>query len=222
MPVFGGTITVDAQWNIFVANPETPLLENTLIGNGLGVYPVSIDLASMNAVRFNSVTGEWGCCQSPDPQIVNGPDGRDHDPGTDVVNPTTNLSGILYQGRIMFLVGVFLGDTLPAVQPGRLDFTTNNQFGTFAVPALGQVFFIGDGRGAGGAVQAFLTPENATKLYLGLADAADFQGDPCCYTDNSGALNVEYELYVVPEPGTFLLAGGALAALALRRAVRSR
>jgi hypothetical protein len=79
------------------------------------------------------------------------------------------------------LVGVFLGDSEPSGTPpaGLRFYQTQNAQGvtrtdfTSLSPAIGQVFFIGDGlTGTGtGAVQAFQVPPGATRLFLGQADA---------------------------------------------------
>ena len=94
----------------------------------------------------------------------------------------------------MFLAGVFLDDTEPAdPAPSRLDVTNYNTLGTIQ-PALRQTFFIGDGLTAASARQDFIVPAGATRLYLGVVDAAGFQGGPCCYDDNVGSISVSYEI----------------------------
>jgi AAA ATPase domain len=64
--------------------------------------------------------------------------------------------------------GVRHADVRPA--PPRLDFTDRERFDTLA-PAMGQTFLIGDGKG-----RRFVVPANATRLYVGFADAAGYQG----------------------------------------------
>ena len=74
------------------------------------------------------------------------------------------------------LVGVFLDNSQPNTTgaPAPLDFGPTGVGTTFATlsPALKQVFFIGDGRtGTGaGAVQTFVVPASATRLFLGVTD----------------------------------------------------
>ncbi|HVE49751.1 MAG TPA: hypothetical protein VNG69_09055 [Casimicrobiaceae bacterium] len=74
------------------------------------------------------------------------------------------------------LVGVFLDNSPPNTSgaPGPLDFSSTGVGIGFATlsPALKQVFFIGDGRtGTGsGAVQTFVVPTGATRLFLGVTD----------------------------------------------------
>jgi hypothetical protein len=81
------------------------------------------------------------------------------------------------------LVGVFLSDELPnrGKAPGTLDFHRRN-FSTLS-PKLKQVFFIGNGRTASGALRRFLVPPGATRLYLGVMDAYE-------WNNNSGSFTV--------------------------------
>ncbi|OPZ25589.1 MAG: hypothetical protein BWZ02_02394 [Lentisphaerae bacterium ADurb.BinA184] len=80
-----------------------------------------------------------------------------------------------------------------ASPPPTLDFTAGGSLGTNfdrLTPALGQVFFIGDGMAQTGGreavVQEFVAPANATHLYIGIADAQGFSGAPGWYDDNLG------------------------------------
>jgi len=122
-----------------------------------------------------------------------GPDGSLENPG-DIYN----LGGISgYQGPNGALVGVFLSDANPSDEaaPDVLDFSPDGMGITFDIlaPALGQVFFIGDGltQADDGALQLFIAPPEATRLFLGIADAAGFVGEPGCYQDNVGSFQVE-------------------------------
>jgi hypothetical protein len=91
--------------------------------------------------------------------------------------------------------GVRHADVRPA--PPRLDFTDRERFDTLA-PAMGQTFLIGDGKG-----RRFVVPANATRLYVGFADAAGYQGRPGWYANNAGHLNV-VATGVVEGPGLAL------------------
>lgn len=123
-----------------------------------------------------------------------GVQGNEPDGGTDATGTTDicsyhGISGIIYEpseghlhGKTMFLVGVFLTDAEPSDPPEepleRLDFSADaltENFDTLA-PNIGQVFFIGDGRQytGYGTYQRFIVPANATRLFLGFADAYDF------------------------------------------------
>jgi hypothetical protein len=71
------------------------------------------------------------------------------------------------------LGGIFLDDRRPdswALQP-TLDFSTRARRNfTELRPRLKQVFYIGDGVNEDGALQAFVVPAGATRLYLGTID----------------------------------------------------
>ena len=85
---------------------------------------------------------------------------------------------------------MFLDDREPAdPAPSRLDFTNNEDY-TLLTPAIGQVFFLGNGRTAANAQQSVAVPESATRLFLGFADAEAFLGAPGAYQDNTGGLTV--------------------------------
>ena len=153
-----------------------------------------------DVVRFTSVNGSTDCDAEAEVCSLTGPDGN---LGADVTAPAVGaLSGIVYRGNNSLpLMGVFLGDALPAVAPASLDFRNVEDFERVD-PELGQVFWIGDGRTGTvvGTTQQFGIPEGATRIALGFYDPA--------HGDNSGGLLATFE--VVPEP-----AGAALALAAL-------
>lgn len=100
---------------------------------------------------------------------------------------STGISGATWTSNS--LVGVFLDNNQPdgTPAPSNLDFSgagVGTNFTTLS-PALKQAFFIGDGRtGTGsGAVQRFIIPAGATRLFLGVSDG---QG----WFNNAGAFNV--------------------------------
>ncbi|MBE7528915.1 MAG: PEP-CTERM sorting domain-containing protein [Chloroflexi bacterium] len=110
------------------------------------------------------------------------------------LNAFGGISG--YQGPAGTLVGVFLDDAIPTGEPpAPLDFTAAGLGTQFArlEPAIGQVFFIGDGKTDAGNSHIFVAPANATRLYIGLADGSFFVGDPTCYADNTGTFNYQIE-----------------------------
>lgn len=125
---------------------------------------------------------------------VNGPFfGPDGNEGSESILFSLNeISG--YQGPEGALVGVFLDDTIPnhGVTPAPLDFTPSG-LGTnldSLSPALGQIFFIGDGFRDDGEAQQFIAPPGATRLFLGIPDGGSFDGPPGFYEDNDGAYEV--------------------------------
>ena len=98
------------------------------------------------------------------------------------------ISGIVDTNRSGFLVGVFLDDSEPVggTEPARLSFASPENFTTLS-PVLRQTFLIGDGKAdTGGAVQSFVAPPAATRLFLGFADAPGYTGLPGAFQDNSG------------------------------------
>jgi hypothetical protein len=76
------------------------------------------------------------------------------------------------------LVGVFLSDAQPNLSPPPADFPYLPSGGTVS-PQVQQVFFIGDGlTGTGsGAVQQFVVPRGATRLFLGTWDGYEWNNN---------------------------------------------
>jgi hypothetical protein len=144
-----------------------------------------------------------------------GPDG-------DVAKDVVAVGGISgYVGPGGSLVGVFLTDAAPlAGPPAALDFSAAGIGIGFVslAPAIGQVFFIGDGRSGTdkGRRQEFTAPAGATRLFLGTLDGSGVvAAPPGYYVDNDGQFDV-----VVPEPVRTASALAAAAALALVRRTR--
>jgi len=138
----------------------------------------------------------------------------------------TSFGGISsYIGPQGPLVGVFLDDSVPSgAAPAGLDFSPTGLGIDFASlsPELDQVFYIGDGKTAGGDFQSFIAPTGATRLFLGIPDGFGFGGAPGAYDDNDGSYRIRIgvnQVPVIPEPETYAL---MLAGLALLRVVARR
>lgn len=162
---------------------------------GGGTPAVSVTIPSGGAaVSFSNITGTINTGGH-----ISGPDGVGPDAGVSVdIQGVAGVSGFIDHGNGPSLVGVFLRTTAPTdPQPPRLDFspTALGHNFEFLSPAIGQVFFIGDGKTSTGTVQRFTVPAGATRLFLGIPDAyegAVYQGNPGYYDDNTGSLTAQF------------------------------
>lgn len=136
--------------------------------------------------------------------------------GTGPINGIGN-----YTGPADVLYGVFLNSSTPTGTggPASLDYTVPANISAASyTPALNQIFYIGDGlTGNGtGAVQQFLVPTGATRLYLAVADSVGGSNN------NVGSLSVTVTVASAPEPATVGMSAFALlAALAVVRRRRA-
>ncbi len=146
------------------------------------------------------------------------PDGSNYYSWTTNVSSANGISGISKTGSILFLVGVFLTDAAPGAV-GTTNYDNSENTVDFH-PAIGQTFIIGDGLTAAGTAQQFYIPTGATRLYMGFADSAGFQGTNGYYQDNYGSYQFAISLSDppahAPEPATVLLVSSALVGLAFR------
>lgn len=124
-----------------------------------------------------------------------GPSGNPPDGGVSASTPANNgISGASWPANA--LVGVFLDNSLPTATPAPADLnfsTAGATSFTSLSPALKQAFFIGDGlTGNGtGAVQTFVVPAGATRLFLGTSDGFG-------WFNNSGSFAVTVTAAVPP------------------------
>jgi hypothetical protein len=120
--------------------------------------------------------------------------------------PTTGVAGA--DGvNASGLVGVFLPDVL---NPGPVPARRNDGLAFASIaPGLYQIFWIGDGlTGTGtGAVQQFIAPVGATRLFLGSTDGFG-------WFNNTGTATVTITYTpAVPEPGSCVMLLAGLAAV---------
>jgi hypothetical protein len=139
----------------------------------------------------------------------------------------SSLGGISgYIGPQGALAGVFLTDAIPnGSAPLTLNFNPDGLGAEFSVlnPAVGQVFYIGDGKTTTGDFQTFIAPVGATRLALGIPDGFGFNGAPGAYDDNDGSYSIRLGINEIPTPVpepasiSMMLAGLGLCALVRRR-----
>lgn len=183
-----------------------------------GVLPPVIDTAGLDGqvVTFPQIVGMISTNAT-----VSGPDGSHVAGQSTDLNGVGTISGYKNLNNTPAIVGVFLGASLPAQRPATLDFSRaalGEDFPALA-PALGQVFFIGDGyESASGGQQKFVVPAGATRLFIGMTDGTNngvlYHGDPNTYGDNTGSVTVRASIAPATLPfitnPRFPLAGGQL------------
>jgi hypothetical protein len=202
-----GSVVLDTRTNLFLSGGN--------VGGGGGLTPGAINLnAGTNRIlTISNATGTAFYCTNtcqgtPEGGAIGGTD----------ISSSGFIAGIVAPSPASgFLAGLFLGPSLPAVAPARLNFNGGLDFPSLS-PLAGQIFFIGNGLTSGAVTQQFLIPDAATRLYFGIADGFGFSGAPGAYDDNVGSYSFNYAVSAtaVPEPSTVaLFAMGGLATLAL-------
>ena len=183
-----------------------------------GVLPPSLTVTGLagQLVTFPKIVGVLNTAAD-----VHGPDGA-HTAGRSCdLTGVGGISGYLNGSNTPALVGVFLGAAQPAQQPERLDFSTSalGENFTLLAPALGQVFFIGDGFTSTGQAQEFIIPAGAERLYFGVPDGNNgtlYHGTPLGYSDNTGTMSIRASVLPSATPffasTNFPAAGGQLTA----------
>ena len=173
-------VDFSATMNILAAGRVAPFPDAVAACGGsigaAGTLPAHISLPTgATVLTVSNVSASLGCCG------YNAGTGADGAGGCTTDIPSYGgISGLRAQSCLP-LVAVFLsGATPPASPPARLDYTALPDGLDFDVisPALGQTFFVGDGRRitSGGAPQLFSVPPGATDVYFGFIDAYSFSG----------------------------------------------
>jgi hypothetical protein len=181
----GAAVTVSGTANIWAAHADP--LSGYGLGGDLGTAPVRLELTG-GAVTFPAVTG-WISCLHTEIGNWDGPDGPCGKGSEQHVSAAGGISAYGDSTGNFPLVGVFLAGSQPLAPPDALDVSGAEVTAEIA-PALGQVFRIGDGRTASGALQSFVPPPGAAGLFLAVPDAPSFVGSPGSYADDAGTLDV--------------------------------
>ena len=161
-----------------------------------GLPPPSVRVPDGATVFTARVTGTIGCCGENPGSIP--PDG---DIGSTSITPTSGSIGPYAGDRNIPFVGVFVRGDPGGARPPELAADDDGDFRALS-PALKQPFFIGNGRRSGGAEQTFRIPDGATRLYLGIADAFAFVGEPGSYQDNAGSFTARIQFDGSASPPT--------------------
>jgi hypothetical protein len=155
--------------------PKKPSASPVLV-NGL-------PLQAGTALTFGDISGESNNDVNYDPNVNYSPDGNT---GW-IVDNTYGENGGFEHGMadltapINAIVGVFLDDSQPdstAAPSEALNFSTqaSREF-TSLSPKLKQPFFIGDGLTSKGAIQQFIVPQGATRLYVAQMDQYEWNNN---------------------------------------------
>ncbi len=201
-------VNVDAKAAIFDAGRDTPTLDGMLAAG----IAVPVDTA------YVTVPEVTGLVRAHPVLTWAGPDGNPDTLNDTDISSYMGISGLIHPNTLA-LLGVFLTDATPEnPAPDRLDFYDISSNFTTLSPVIGQSFFIGDGWTDSNVLQQFNVPVGATYLYLGLADAGWFTGDPGAYSDNEGAFDADVRFTAIPAPGSIALLGlGGIVTLRRRR-----
>lgn len=195
--------------NPFLADPAN--VPDPMSDDLDGTVPASIDISDCKELMFKA----YGAASNdPSVDIQWGPDGQ-YVAAQAISGPLGGVSN--FDVPMSSLIGVFLGDPPHGAAPAPLPYDTTSL--TFA-PALGQVFFIGDGLVGfninQGDCQVWTVPAGAKRLYLAVADSNGWANNIGDLT--VGGIDVEIHCVPIPEPSSLILAGlGGIALLGWAR-----
>jgi hypothetical protein len=207
VPAFGqlstfGPITVPSTAVIF--DPDNVLSPDQLAA--LATTPPYSPLPAVNVpnslfvgqtVTFSAsgLIDTPGCCGPVYP--TTNPDGYQGN-GANITS-LGSISGFISPNRFP-LLGVFTNGAPSGPPPAAYSYSAESLAQASFSPLLNQIFVIGDGlTGTGsGSTQVFNVPVTATELWLGYADATQFQGAPGRYGDNIGSVSVSVAVNTTP------------------------
>jgi hypothetical protein len=204
------TITVPGHSNPWLAG----MPDGSVGGNGYdhapAQSPVQVPVAVTGGEAFTfSATGN--VAHGGVDVTGTGPEGFTNAVFSRTTGPENGMADI--SSPIDALIGVFLDANVPSLSspPSALDFSTaaERDFLTLS-PGLRQPFYIGNGLTSLSAVQDFIAPAGATRLFLGTMDGEH-------WSDNVGSFTVTV---TTPEPSSLILA--VIGASALLCAARRR
>jgi Flp pilus assembly protein TadG len=163
--------------------------------------PLEIDLEALglsagDTIRLEGVTGTASWVSNGGSNDADGDDSYIVANGVAPASsaPTNSNNGMSNtRAPIGGVMAVFLSDSAPTsgTTPSNLDFNSNSSRDYSSIsPSLKQVFFVGDGLRSSGTAQTITIPYGATRVFLGMMDAWQ-------WNDNTG--NFQTRLYAGTE-----------------------
>ena len=162
--------------------------------------PLELDLAALglhegDSICLEGISGTASWMDGAPADSINTADGSASSLAANGLYPATYVPSTSANGMsnvrapIGAVMAVFLSDTRPDASgaPVNLDFGTSAARDYSSIsPQLKQVFYVGDGKRANGEIQTITVPPGATRVFLGMMDAWQ-------WNDNTG--NFTTKLY---------------------------
>ena len=212
----GIAATVKSTGDIFLASQPNGTVVTGYFGSDTARAASPLAFTTTGGVTLTfSASGST----SVDASCFAGPDGGCY---SDQSSFSPSPASGTYKGPASALIGVFTGPGTTNVASGAssIDYTVaGNRSLLTNAPALGQIFFIGDGLTDTSVVQQFTSPGGATRLFLAVADSIGASGG------NLGSLSVDVTgatlaAGAIPEPASWalmLVGFGVIGTVARRR-----
>jgi hypothetical protein len=181
-------IEVSAKANLYFHEVR----DTSIVPGGAGIPPVAIDIRGVKMVTFEDAQGLVTWFEHEGDSAYCDADGSTL--GNTDIGETGPIAGITHKKKIMFLTGVMVSEYSGLEEPfPKMDFTEKEYDTEFDLP-FNQTFFIGDGKGKGGATQRFMVRPDATVMYIGFADCFT-NGPSRNYRDNKGSIKITVVLH---------------------------